>query len=638
LGEERTKTPSRLAYQPALDGLRAFAVLGVMAYHLSTFGRVSGGFLGVDVFFVLSGFLITSLLVIERQRTDRIGFPSFWARRARRLLPALLILLLAIAFYARFIAPATAHVAIRQQVLSTLFYFQNWWLAYHPAFTDLSHTWSLSIEEQFYLVWPLVVGFVLWRTRTNLRAMFTVCVVGACASALLMIVLTPSAAHFNRAYMGTDTRAQELLVGAALAVFMLWKPRAPSRRRARVLDVAGLACAAFIGVLFLRARTSDAWLYHGGLVLVALAVAVIIAASMEPEGVVVRRVLALPPLVAIGLVSYGLYLYHVPIFLWISEANVGIRGIPLALLRLAVVGVVAFLSYRLVEMPVRRGALTRPPAQLAAAAVAAVAVLALVLPGVQATSATPTADAAQLPASLQRQLRTYSRTTPRGAVKVLAIGDTSAYSLGQASGGPFDVDGIRGVTYGVPGCGISDGRAVVDKALLAARPECAQWEARFQAAVSSYRPDVAMLLLGADERFDRWLGGSVAVVGSAELERSLTANLDAARQALTSGGAALVLATVPCVLLGHQDLTGVAELAAEPHRVAWLNGVVLRYAQTHPGVRVTELPDTFCREPEPVAAVDPQPLRSTATELTPAQARSVWQALAPVARLAAAPR
>jgi peptidoglycan/LPS O-acetylase OafA/YrhL len=606
-----------------------------MAYHLSTFGRVSGGFLGVDVFFVLSGFLITSLLVIERQRTDGIRYPSFWARRARRLLPALLILLLAIAIYARFVAPATAHDEIRHQVLSTLFYFQNWWLAYHPAFTDLSHTWSLSIEEQFYLVWPLVVGFVLWRTRTNLRTMFTVCVVGACASALLMIVLTPTAAHFNRAYMGTDTRAQELLVGAALAVFLLWKPPAPSRLRARVLDIAALVGAAFIGVLFLRAHTTDAWLYHGGLMLVALAVAVIIAAAMESESVVVRRVLAVPPLVAIGLVSYGLYLYHVPIFLWISEENVGISGVRLALLRLAVVGVVAFLSYRLVEMPVRRGALSRPSVQVGAASVAAVAVLALVLPGIQATSATPSADAAQLPASLQRQLRTDAGSAPRGAVKVLAIGDTSAYSLGQASRGPFDAEGIRGVTYGTPGCGISSGRAVIGKTELAAQPECARWDARFRAAVSSYRPDVAVLLVGADERFDRSIRGSVAVVGSAELERNLVANLDVARQALTSGGAALVLATVPCALLGHQDVTGVDKVVSDPHRVQWLESVALQYAQTHRGVRVTALPGSLCRQPEPVAAVDPQPLPSAATVLTSTEAQAFWRALAPVAHAAA---
>ena len=218
-----------MRHQPALDGLRGVAVVAVLLYH----GGVSaagGGFLGVDVFFALSGFLITSLLLAERASTGRIDLKAFWGRRARRLLPALLVVLVFVAVYAAVFARPGELDRIRQDGLSTLLYLANWRMifggqSYFESFeapSPLRHTWSLGIEEQWYLVWPLVVALVLaWWRGAGRRALGVMCAVLAAASAVAMAVLASGADDPSRAYYGTDARAQGLLLGALLAVVPL---------------------------------------------------------------------------------------------------------------------------------------------------------------------------------------------------------------------------------------------------------------------------------------------------------------------------------------------------------------------------------------------------------------------------------
>ena len=225
-----------LSYIPALDGIRALAVLGVMAFH-SGIPFLPAGFLGVDTFFVLSGFLITSLLIGEWRRRTTIRLGAFWARRARRLLPALLLVLLFVACYAAFVVPRGTYPDLRLDALSTLFYVANWhyiligsnYFVQTGPVSLLTHTWSLAIEEQFYLVWPLVVLGVMHFTR-SLRVLLAVCVVGALASAAEMALLYHPGMNLTRLYYGTDTHAQCMLVGASLAVSLAIFAE---RRRAR---------------------------------------------------------------------------------------------------------------------------------------------------------------------------------------------------------------------------------------------------------------------------------------------------------------------------------------------------------------------------------------------------------------------
>ena len=204
-----------------MDGLRGVALLGVLLFHAN--GVIKGGFLGVDLFFVLSGFLITRLLLAEERTTGSIDLRAFWLRRAKRLFPALLVLMPAIALFAHFVARAEEGRAIRADALATLAYFANWrailsdksyWELFQSP-SPLEHTWSLSIEEQFYVVWPVVVLLVL--RRYGARALLGV-VLGLAALSILATLVLFDSERTARVYYGTDTRAAAILGGAALAI------------------------------------------------------------------------------------------------------------------------------------------------------------------------------------------------------------------------------------------------------------------------------------------------------------------------------------------------------------------------------------------------------------------------------------
>ena len=375
-GRATAATPSgrgaHLGYRPALDGLRAVAVLAVMLYH----GGVSwtvGGFLGVDVFFVLSGFLITSLLVKEWSRTGRIGLRAFWLRRARRLLPAVILMLLAVLAYAVVVPQQQA--GLRGASLSTLAYVSNWWFmlsgqSYFAQFVEpsmLRHTWSLAIEEQFYILFPLVLVALLGRLRLRTPTLRVVLLGGAITSAVLMAALYDPASDPSRAYYGTDTRMQALLLGAVLALSpSLLRPRKAlyARVGGRLVPVPGaglLGVVALGGLLAMVvvARELAPWMYRGGFLLAAALSAVVIASVTAAPRSALGRVLSWRPVVAVGVLSYGLYLWHWPVFIALSHDRTGLDGPSLLFARFAVTGVLALVSFRLVEEPIRTQRLQR---------------------------------------------------------------------------------------------------------------------------------------------------------------------------------------------------------------------------------------------------------------------------------------
>ena len=400
---------------PGLDGLRAVAVLAVIAYHAGL-GWLPGGFLGVDVFFVISGFLITTLLLSERERLGHIRLRAFWMRRARRLLPALFLLLGATLTIAVLVAPDEL-ARLRGDTLAALGYVTNWYLilrqqsyfesAGRPS--PLLHLWSLAVEEQFYVLWPLalVAGMALFRRR----GMLVATIAGAAASAALMAVLYVPDADPSRVYYGTDTHAVGLLVGAALA--LAWtpgtrpaagdtpgaglevaptahsesrgdaaaapdsplaadgpaSPSAPRPSLARAfralrmapwLDAVGIAGLAALAAAFIWLDEYEPFLYQGGFLLLGLTTAAIIVAAVHPRGRVGTRLLDRQPLRWIGERSYGIYLWHWPLFtLTRPHLDVALDPLPDLALRLALTLAAAEASYRLVETPVRRGALGR---------------------------------------------------------------------------------------------------------------------------------------------------------------------------------------------------------------------------------------------------------------------------------------
>ena len=372
-GSTRGGLALRLPYLPGLDGLRAIAVIAVILYHAGI-GWLPGGFLGVEVFFVISGYLITALLVSEWQRNLALDFRNFWIRRARRLLPALYLLLLVFLAFAVIRLPDQV-ARLRGDAIASFFYGLNWFYifrqqSYFEAIGRPSlfqHLWSLAIEEQFYLFWPplLALGLRVLSRRRLLAALL----IAAAASSLWMAFLYHPGVDPSRVYYGTDTRASGLLLGSALAVG--WAPWQPSKWATRTpiawLDSAGIGALLVLLVLFLRVDQSQAFLYRGGFALLGLATAVLIAGTIAPGARILPLLLDNRPLRWIGERSYSLYLWHWPIFtVTRPQLDLPLDGIPLLILRLGLTLLCATLSYRCVERPIRQGALRRLWARLLA--------------------------------------------------------------------------------------------------------------------------------------------------------------------------------------------------------------------------------------------------------------------------------
>lgn len=380
---------------PALDGVRALAILAVFAYHLG-FSWVSGGYLGVDLFFVLSGFLITSLLVEEKVATGRIRLGSFWGRRARRLLPGLVVLLLVLgAFLALFgPGPLVDLHQVRQDAVATVLYIANWhqlfahqsYFARYAAPSPLQHTWSLGIEEQFYFVWPFVVLAVLWAGRARWRwSGLVLALLGGAASAGWMAWLAVHGASYNRLYYGTDTRAFDLLAGAALAFAAVARPQ-PGAVGRRLLGLAAPAALVALLLFYWRAGgpsgTPNRAMFEWGFLLCALLAAVLLADVRQLQPSPLGRLFSLRPLQFVGRISYELYLWHWPVICELSKQRVGFGGLRLAGAQVVVAFSLAAASYFLIDQPLRRWAfrgwpmpfrLATVPAGMAAAALVVVA-------------------------------------------------------------------------------------------------------------------------------------------------------------------------------------------------------------------------------------------------------------------------
>jgi peptidoglycan/LPS O-acetylase OafA/YrhL len=330
------------------------ALLGVLAFHAN--GVLQGGYLGVDLFFVLSGFLITRILLAEHAATGRIDLSSFWVRRARRLFPALLALMPAIGGYAYFVARPAELAGIRTDAVTTLGYVANWHaILSHRSYWELflspsplEHTWSLAIEEQFYVVWPLVVWLTL--QRFGVKALLALTLGLAALSMLAMLVLFDPA-RTMRVYYGTDTRAAAILAGAAFACVV---PRSlvMGRVAARSLDVTGILALAGLAWVWSSIDGRDFFLYRGGFWLCELLSLVLLGCALVP-GNLVARILSFSPLRMLGMVSYGAYLWHWPVNLVLTPERIHVQGFWLHALRAGVTFGIAFLSYRFLEQPIR---------------------------------------------------------------------------------------------------------------------------------------------------------------------------------------------------------------------------------------------------------------------------------------------
>jgi peptidoglycan/LPS O-acetylase OafA/YrhL len=604
-------TAHRFGYKPALDGLRAVAVVSVMAYHFGA-AWAPGGFLGVDMFFVLSGYLITSLLLVEWSGTRTLDLTAFWARRARRLLPALFLVLAAIALWAMLAARSDRLDTIRADSLWTLFYGANWHFiasgqSYFDLFSEASplrHAWSLAIEEQFYLVWPLVTFACLRLARGRHWLLATVCVGGTAASALVMTRLYDPADP-SRAFYGTDTRAGQLLLGALLAIVLVnWSPATTGARRA-VLGAGALGAGFCLWAIVVVHDTSS-WLYHGGYVLFAIATAAMIMLVVSPQRSFLQAALVPRPIRWIGAISYGLYLWHWPVAIALSAPRTGLSGLGLAALRVAVTFGAATLSYYLVEVPIRRGRWLNGPVARVAAPVAGVTTAVLIV----LATAGATAPPSFLVANSDRVVRSAPAPAPAppatepvaprlpteselGVSRILLLGDSVADSIHGALQQIATERGVTLVSLTRPGCGMTSAVPLwQDGRPREWGPACAEGTAEYQSgAVDQENPDT-VVWISTWETSDQIYAGTRADFGTAEGDAALLGEFEAAWARLTAGGARLVLVTVPPPALDGE----VQPLPpTEGQRRMHLNVLMHEFAQRHPeNVAVADLAWIVC--------------------------------------------
>ena len=516
-----------LVHQPALDGLRGVAVVMVMLYHHHgrfAVGVFRGGYLGVDIFFVLSGFLITWLLLHEWSTSGSIHFVAFWGRRARRLVPALLAMLVVVAVLDRFVYPTSLQPVIRADVPWVLGYLENWHLASASGATSspLSHSWSLAVEEQWYLLWPVALMILLRLTRNRPRRLLGTVV------SLAAVGAVGTAVAFNgsdgyRVFFGTDARAQELLVGSALAVWCATMASPRSRLPGPLLDRAGLLALLMLGA-YAVAGPSSLPALRGGYLVAALVTALVILSAMVP-GSWAGSLLARRELVAVGRVSYGLYLFHFPIYRWLNPPATGLDGWPLFVLRFAVTAVVALASFVWIEQPIRRGRRRGVPLVVLGAAVG-VGVLSVTSVGVAAVIPPPRSK------FLSFMLGTAAAASPTGTTRILVVGSEEAINLATRTGGLYRTAKFEGSAVGVAGCGFTS-----------ISRKCADTTGDVAALAKAYRAhSVALVPSALDQR---------ALAGT-RTGRSMISRLDRAIEGVARTRVVLVVSGCPAAGRGVQ--------------------------------------------------------------------------------------
>jgi peptidoglycan/LPS O-acetylase OafA/YrhL len=587
----------RAGYLPAIDGLRAVAVAAVVAYHLAL-PWARGGFLGVDVFFVLSGFLITGILIGERERRGRIDLGHFYSRRARRLLPALLVVLTVTSVWVGF-SPGTIELAsFRSDVLAALGYVANWrFVLSHQGYFDqfstpspVRHMWSLAIEEQFYVIWPLVLLGIVRLGRGSRRWAAWATVGLAAASFAAMTALYRPGHDPSRVYFGTDTRAFELLVGAVLALVVSRRPE-PGRRAQRWLHAAGALGLAGVLSMMVVVRDTSSWMYRGGFLLVALLAAATIWSVSRSRPGPLGTVLAVGPLRWIGRISYGIYLWHWPVIVLLTRSATGLSGNWLRLSQVGGAVGAATVSFYLVERPVRSGLFSPPRICLVVPAALVTALAAVVwatvgslspasgliragptrsvgvsgpAPPVGApsasptTAATPSSPSAPLPPPLG--LVGLRRATAQDPLRVLIVGDSVMFDASPAIQSALQATAVvRVVLRAAVGFGLSQ--------------SIYNWRSDWPKLVAAEQPELVIAMLGG------W-DGARALSNGTQWYANLT---DEAVRLLSAGGAKVLWLEYP-----HNQPPDVAgqppqNQALNERRREAVNTVFAESALRHPG-------------------------------------------------------
>jgi peptidoglycan/LPS O-acetylase OafA/YrhL len=604
--------PGSFGHHRSLDGLRGIAVLAVVLYHFAP-RQFPGGFLGVDVFFVLSGFLITSLLLVEFGTNSGFSLKGFWSRRARRLLPAAVACIIVAVALSWWLEPASSRSAVRTQSLASLFYVNNWSAiasgsSYEGQFghdTPLAHFWSLAVEEQFYILFPvIVVALILILRRRRItgaqvlaRPLLVLSTVGAVVSVSLMAILHVADTDPSRVYFGSDTRVHALLIGVGLACLNLLIPRAASIKPTRIATLAGGGALLALTAAFVIVDFHQNWLYEGGLVVIAVLTALIIWLAVRHERHPVTRVLRHQWLVQLGLVSYGLYLWHWPVRVFLTTAHTGLTGFALFGARVLVTTAATLISLVVIERPFRRAStqsqqrvsLSRRQFSLAVASLTGAAAICFMLTvplnieGASSRSAPPPVEVAG-----------------GGPARVLLIGDSVAWTLGggelafpapETYVSPFPADRIT--LWNQARFGLSLQRfpkrrnGVVNEDCPTCEP-LNDW----RSAIEQFNPDLVVFSAVLWDTYDVRINGTWLSFGSPDFNAGYLAQLESLRAQITSTGSRLVIMIQPRP--GNYPADWSREYADDSRTFPQLAALQRQFAADHPDVSIIDVDAELC--------------------------------------------
>ena len=603
----------------------------VVLFHFAP-DQVPGGFLGVDVFFVLSGFLLTSLILVEHQSTSTLSLSGFWNRRIRRLLPAALATVVVSVAIAFVLEPDYTRGTLRGEALSAITYVANWWTighgqSYASSFgpkSPVAHFWSLAVEEQFYLLFPFlvlgvvaVVGVIRRRGlgRPELHrlsiGLLIVAVTGAVASAITMIVIHTPGTDPSREYLGTDTRVQTILIGVALACIWYLLPRSSTAGSNRGARAAGVALLLALVVAIALADFHSDWLYRGGFTVIAIGVAALIWVLARHRSPITNRILESTPMRRLGEVSYGLYLWHWPVLVFLDQQRTGLDGPALFLLRVVVTAAATTASFVLIERPLRRPRGARDPIPGSpeararnrrllqgwgtASLVAVLCVLVLTIgPQIQGSTstATPPSTASTVVTTPPGQL------PPDLPYTALWIGDSVMWTLGgggpivfpqpNSYTSPFDPAKLIIWNRAVYPCEILRYPSRFNGLLRAHNSNCDNND--WIEAESQLHPQIIVFSAVVSDTYDRYVNGRLVEFGTPEFDQMELDALDRTLGPLTVGLPQIVLLDQPLPFTVYEP----NGRPAENWRVLHMGELFRRYAATHARVSVVDLKPIVC--------------------------------------------
>lgn len=625
---------TRMGYLPALDGVRALSVVAVILYHAGI-EWIPGGFIGVEVFFVVSGFLITSLMIDEQHIKGKIDLKQFWIRRFRRLMPALLTMLLVTLVAASFFAQDSA-VDFRRDVGPAIGYFSNWWQIFAvdtPYFAAnslpiLRHLWSLAVEEQWYVLWPVLFAFVLGNKRIPKRVSAVVIgllAVGVMAGTALAFVADDET-RINFLYLSTLTRSSGLLLGAAFAC--AWRPWEKSVKRMAVLrsisaDIVAVVSVATLGFIAATVDVADEQLYKGWLAAATVASALIVAVVVRQGKSLTKKVLSIPLLVEIGRRSYGLYLWHWPIFV-VSGARLSPMRLAVALTATVIINEFV---YQFIETPIRKGSIgtwvrkrrelsamqRRFPIFSSAVVLVLVGVSSVQLSQIEARDVSVDSGNSEVvfvaPTSVPGSATTLpntpitTTTIARLPRRVVIVGDSQAHSI--AVNKPSGIEKTFIISNGaIDGCGVYDrgvGIGGVTGKFRRNFANCAGFDSKWAKSAALAKADVALVVLGAWEVMDLQINKLLFTVDSVPADTMFKAQLRRGIAALRKQNVAVALLEIACMRPVASKGGPVPPLPqrGDDARTGHLNSLLREVAAPdNDGVYFVEGPKQWCSDPK----------------------------------------